>query len=318
MAAVSHVKSNTIADWAAGTVTVFNSAGVSATANATDLVRPVDWNSAHNQYITISGNTSGATSATNLTNIVMGASGNLTVSMSTAGSAGTVWFDAPDAYTQLTYQNRQLGASSTTTLGQNTLWLVPFRLQAPLSASTLAQILSFSGTITSAATAQAGLTAKYAFYSQNTADANRFDTWWTGERNFTFWNSGTSSYSYSYNVTSGSSAGSNLGTASIMSWPRLITVPVGTTMQSGLWLYGMMMSTSSAGYSAAMSRMVPVMDGPVSIPLGMVGSATNASIAYVDAGTWTSATTAAFPASVSIGHTAGVNNMVPWFKVGAL
>jgi hypothetical protein len=43
---VTHAKSNTMADWA-GVVTVGNSTGGSATAQGSDLVRPVDWNSAH-------------------------------------------------------------------------------------------------------------------------------------------------------------------------------------------------------------------------------------------------------------------------------
>ena len=43
---LTHVKSNTIADFT-GTVTVMNSAGTTATALATDLVRPSDWNSNH-------------------------------------------------------------------------------------------------------------------------------------------------------------------------------------------------------------------------------------------------------------------------------
>lgn len=43
---VSHVKSNTIADWS-GTVTVGNSTGGSTTMAASDMVRPSDWNSSH-------------------------------------------------------------------------------------------------------------------------------------------------------------------------------------------------------------------------------------------------------------------------------
>jgi len=52
-ATVSHAKSNTLADWA-GTVTVANSAGATVTAVATDLVRPLDWNSGHNVTLNIS------------------------------------------------------------------------------------------------------------------------------------------------------------------------------------------------------------------------------------------------------------------------
>jgi hypothetical protein len=52
--AVSHVLSSPIANMT-GTVTVFNSQGSTVTANATEIVRPQDWNSAHNQYMTIAG-----------------------------------------------------------------------------------------------------------------------------------------------------------------------------------------------------------------------------------------------------------------------
>ena len=65
--AVSHIKSNGIADFT-GTVTVMNSAGSTETKNATDLVRPSDWNSVHNAFLTIGGNTNNAStwSGTNL------------------------------------------------------------------------------------------------------------------------------------------------------------------------------------------------------------------------------------------------------------
>lgn len=43
---ITHAKSNTLGDFT-GTVTVFNSAGTTTTAVATDLVRPTDWNSGH-------------------------------------------------------------------------------------------------------------------------------------------------------------------------------------------------------------------------------------------------------------------------------
>lgn len=340
MAAVSHSKSDTVADFT-GTVTVNNSQGSTQTIAATDLVRPVDWNSAHNFFQTLTGNTSNSSTMSG-TNMVLGGTGAITLAASTAAGAGTVWVSAPPVsqltvagnltlssngstvtisapaqYTALSYQNRQYGASSTVTAGQNSLWLVPFRVVVPVSVSTLAHVYSFSGTITSAATARAGATMQYAIYSQDTADANKFDTWWSGERNFTFWNSGTSSYSYSYNVTSGSSAGSNLGTASVMG-QRLITVAVGSTLTPGLYLYGSRISSSSAGYSAAMSRMMPVQDAPLNIGMGFMGSATNSTIGIVDAGTWTSATTGAIPASVSIGHIAPFSNLVPVFKLGAI
>ena len=86
--AVSHIKSNTIADFT-GTVTVFNSAGATASANATDLVRPSDWNSGHNQYLTLSGNTANL-SVLSGTNIVLQGGNNVTLSGASAAGAATV------------------------------------------------------------------------------------------------------------------------------------------------------------------------------------------------------------------------------------
>jgi len=50
---VSHAKSNSIADFA-GAVTVGNSSGGTLTVQATDLVRPSDWNSVHNYTVNLS------------------------------------------------------------------------------------------------------------------------------------------------------------------------------------------------------------------------------------------------------------------------
>ena len=253
-----------------------------------------------------------------LSQSVNGGSASLSI-IGAAGGGGA-------GYTALTYQNRQLAASTTsvpaaatasTAFAINQMWLAPFRLAAPVSASSMIGFMSLSGTVTSAATAQAGLTWDHILYSQNATATNQFDSWWSTRFNATFWNSGTSSYSYSNNLTSGSSAGSNLGTASVMG-VRMFTGAIGTTMQTGLWLYGSRISTSSAGYSAAMSRMAPVFDGPALWAAGFVGSATNVTNGYADAGTWTSGTTASPPASVSIAHIAAVSNIAPWFKVGAL
>jgi hypothetical protein len=314
MGAVSHVKSNTIGD-ATGTVTFWNGATTSSAA-ATNLVRPGDWNSAHNFYQTITGNTGGDASTASGTNLVIGGTNQATVRLSTAAGAATLWVDGPTPYTALTYQNRQLGASTTTSAGQNSLWLVPVRLVAPVSGSTMQVMISLSGTITSAATAQQGQTHQFAIYSQNATNTSRFDTWWTGARSITLWNSGTSSYSYNYGGTTSSSAGSNLGTAQVMGM-RLFNIPINSTITPGLYLLGYLCSTSTAGYSAAMSRVALLMDNPVTVGMGTFGQATAGSIGYVDAGTFNT-TTGALPASVGLSQIAQVTNLVPYFKIGAI
>ena len=92
--AVSHVKNVTIADFT-GTVTVFNSAGATVTANATDIVRPSDWTSAHNQFITISGNTVGASTMSG-TNIVLHGGNNVTLS----ANGASLIFSGPNTVAQ--------------------------------------------------------------------------------------------------------------------------------------------------------------------------------------------------------------------------
>lgn len=71
--AVSHVYSNAQAD-ATGTITVWNGA-TTATVAATNVVRPSDWNSAHNQYYTLSGNTTNASTASGTNVVLQGAGG---------------------------------------------------------------------------------------------------------------------------------------------------------------------------------------------------------------------------------------------------
>lgn len=246
-----------------------------------------------------------ATSATNAS-ITLNSNG-LAISVAAPGGAN---------YTALSVQNRQLGASSTIAPGQSWLWLSPVRIIAPVSASTMFGMLSLSGTITSAATAQFGASLYFGIWSQHSTDANRFDTYWTGGRSFTAWNSGTSSYSYAYDTYNGNSAGSNLGTASVMGL-RQIKMDIGSIIPSGIYIFGSMMITSSAGYSAAMSRAVAVFDNPLPTGMGVIGSATNTSNGYVDGGRW-SAQTAALPNTISIGHIIQSSNVMPYFKIGAI
>ena len=78
---IVHAKSNTVGDFT-GTVTVYNSAGSTVTANATDLVRPSDWNSAHSLVYALGGNTAGSSQLSG-TDIRFDGGANLTISADT-------------------------------------------------------------------------------------------------------------------------------------------------------------------------------------------------------------------------------------------
>lgn len=87
--AISHVKTDNVAD-ATGTVTIWWGTSTSA-LSATDLVRPSDWNSAHNEYRSLGGNTllSSTASGTNLSYLASGPS------LSLVGSSDSVVFSTP-------------------------------------------------------------------------------------------------------------------------------------------------------------------------------------------------------------------------------
>ena len=146
--AVSHVKSDTIADFAA-TITGFNSQGSTTTIAATDLVRPSDWNSAHNQFLTLSGNTANSSNLSG-TNIVFQGGNNVTLSGVTAAGAATVVISGPPIYSQAQFLPEMFGASLTQSHANGTLYLAAFELDNYLDLDKYVFHQSFSSSATTA------------------------------------------------------------------------------------------------------------------------------------------------------------------------
>lgn len=92
-----------------------------ADGTATSVVRPSDWNSAHNQQITLAGNTAGQSTISG-TNIAFQGGNNVTLSAITAAGAATILVSGANTVAQ-TVQTQASGAiagtgySSTTTAG---------------------------------------------------------------------------------------------------------------------------------------------------------------------------------------------------------
>jgi hypothetical protein len=99
--AVSHAKSNIVADFT-GTATVFNSQGSTTTVAATDLVRPSDWNSAHNETYYLDGNTAGASSVSG-TGVYFHGEGMVTLS----GTSNSIMFSVGYSKNEWENLNRQ-------------------------------------------------------------------------------------------------------------------------------------------------------------------------------------------------------------------
>jgi hypothetical protein len=262
------------------------------------------------------GNGNTVTSGTVVFSNSNGVSFGLNGSVMTASAAG-----GGGAYTAFTYQNRQLGASSNTTPGQNSVWLIPMRIAgAPVSASSILQMVSLTGTVTSNQTNTVGVTMDMMLYKNTvTSNLSQLDSIWSTRMGLTVWQSGTASVSYSISGlqnTSSSSAGSNLLTASVFGL-RQLTFAVGSELGTGFYGYGFRVSTSSAGNSSVLRSFNVVIDNPMPVAMGFIGSATNQSIGYVDGGTYATTSTA-MPASFVLSQIRQTNNAVPYVKLGAI
>lgn len=157
--AVSHIKSDTIADWT-GTVTVFNSQGSTATVAATDIVRPSDWNSVHNQFYTLTGNTTNSSTASG-TNVVFSGAGNITL----GGTGGNTFVvSGPDYISWLT-RGRGLAVqihSSSYLDGSRQSIVIPILLPQPGSFSYIRIPVSIDGTQASGSTSAASMNGSVA------------------------------------------------------------------------------------------------------------------------------------------------------------
>lgn len=116
--ALSHIFSSPVADFT-GTVTVFDSNGQTATTNATALVRPSNWNSVHNEFYTITGNTNNASTVSG-TNIHWSGGNGVTLigSSNSIGISVATNYQSQGAYlTTARASNDAIGLNSAFTAG---------------------------------------------------------------------------------------------------------------------------------------------------------------------------------------------------------
>jgi len=255
---IIHVKSNTVGDFT-GTVTVHNSQASTVTIAATDLIRPADWNSEHNQYYTLSGNTNNASTASG-TNVVLQGLGGVTLVGST-GTIGISGYSEAMNYEQMIGTNvRAFANQSSTSLGQNSLYIQPVILERPGSFICMKLPVLVTNSSSAVSSGQKGQTISVAAYSRVNRDVTH-----TGYTQLTqFWSSTytiAASYSSnaswamslitgignstSYNTLTASSAGVNL--SSSLHGARELIIPVSSSFSAGEYWMGIINSTSGAG-----------------------------------------------------------------------
>jgi len=158
--AVSHVFSNTVAAWT-GTVTVFDSQGSTATVAATDLVRGPDWNSAHNQFYTLTGNTIGNSTGSG-TNVIFAGSGGISV----GGSTGSIVFSGPMLSD---FGNITIAPQAGSAQKNSDFWIQPIRPPQPLVCSLARIFMRVASVATAANASSAYVDASYSgvLYTRN-------------------------------------------------------------------------------------------------------------------------------------------------------
>jgi hypothetical protein len=195
------------------------------------------------------------------------------------------------------------------------------RIGAPVSASTLMQMMSIAGS-SSSNTGSVGITHQFGLYKvTQTTNLSRFDSIWTTAYSMTGYIGSSNSAAFTLN---GGASGQNLTTASAnsnllsqISGLRLLTFNLNSILDTGLYAYGFVISTSSVGNSAAFRSYLPIMDSPLASAFGFgLGGATNASVGFVDGGSF-SVTSAAMPVSFVFNDILQTNNVVPYVKIGA-
>jgi hypothetical protein len=196
------------------------------------------------------------------------------------------------------------------------------RLAAPVNASSIMLMLSMAGA-SSTNTGSVGITHQFGLYKvTQTTNLSRFDSIWTSAYSMTGYISSSNSAAFTIN---GGASGQNLTTASAnsnllsqVSGLRMLTFNMNSTLGTGMYAFGFAISTSSVGNSAAFRSYLPIGDAPLASAMGLgFGGATNASLGYVDGGSF-SVTSAAMPASFVFSQIQQTNNFVPYVKIGAI
>jgi hypothetical protein len=298
MPAIFHVKSNTIGDFT-GTVTVMNSAGSTATANATDLVRPVDWNSGHRFAQTIAGNTAGQSTGAG-TNFVYGGTNGVTLSISTGADINTIWFSAGGggaAPQQSFFWGMVPGMSTAVSqVGNGTIAVYPVMREGGFTA-TRANIWASLSVSSSSNSSHAGaLSIHVGLYTRNGSTLSL---------------ASSGSQSYQWTNTSNNSLGS---IASL----RQLTIPIDVNYTGGdLWIAVMSRSSTTNANWFTGSNVLQSVNPHSGQVVGNIGEATNATRGVLGLGRF-SASSSVLPASMAfsnitggLGGTASASRLMP-------
>ena len=272
--AVSHVKSNAVGNWT-GTVTVFNSQGLTTARSATDFVRATDWNSAHNRFYTLSGNTNNASTLSG-TNILFEGLGSMTL----RGSNSSLGFSATGLRYTINWpvNHNQIALDTLALNNRPVFYLVPMS-NINFSSAVIGFLFSNATNSTGSVT----LSATLAYFTRNGSSLSMFE-------------STSTSLAMTFSGTVNNST--QVGT-------RLLPIPWTKTITEGDYWFGLLYRTTSGGANATL----PVVVASQAIPswAGQMGLSTHGSRnVVIGVGGYTS-TTVSMPNPVPLASIIGSN-----------
>jgi hypothetical protein len=260
--------------------------------------------------------TSGVATGNNIRAIIIATDG-LSISQSVNGASVTETI-VPWYLSQWDVHSMMLNAATNSTLGQNTLYFLPFDLPAALSAYRVNFFLSVATTVTASnTTGRGGYTFSAALYSKGTgASTDRISSFWSGTAGIAMtMNSNTqlvitnlAGIKDSANV---STVGTSISNANATTYPqssmagfRVVPLPISSTLTPGRYWLAFANSSSGAGAGCSINCSVfqTTQNNWIAWqPFGTNSSASNAIVYPVRDGIGSySATSGAFPGSVPL------------------
>jgi hypothetical protein len=297
---IVHGFSNTVAD-ATGTLTVWNGATTASIA-ATDVVRPSNWNSAHNMVYALGGNTTNASSVSGTDVVIAGMGG-----VSVGGSNSSLVISGPSQFTASDWEPVPIGNNTSfSSFGQNTLYFQGMHPQINVSMTGIEMTVSLSSA-TSSVSHSVGQTMSYGWYSKGTgANTSRYESMATSsfimQASFSSNLSGGMTFGDANTSYTNSSAGTVFG--SVLSGQKILSLPMNTILSAGGdYMFCFANSTTSTGNTGALRASYQVLTNMTNGSFGIIANNTvavsNASISNEPQLVIYSATSGAWPSTIA-------------------
>lgn len=294
-----------------------------ADGTATSLVRPSDWNSAHNIVYNLSGNTSGSSQLIG-SDVTLVGGNNITLSADTAADKLVIVGPSIGGATLSFMEPTPLVGTSLSSLGQNSLYFLPVKPNNNVTMTAMNMLVSLSNA-TSNNSHAVSQTISYGLYSLGTG-ASTSQILQIASSSIAIIASYSSNLSGGYTLSQGtnSTTYSSAGTGSTSAWTgqRIMAFPMATLLTAGGEYYiAMAQSTTSVGNTGALRMSHVVLNNMTNGSFGRLApngiTVSNASIIPNFNGFVYSATSNAWPSTIALSQRSIQSNIRMYVQLDA-